>query len=233
MNDNTEHRVSFEGVSVFVAMPAHRPLPVPTVLSLLATVMACIAKRIRINVAIPHNASVVTSARNHAAHLFLRSDYKFIFWIDSDMEWTPEAFFKVLAMAIVRDIARAGYPAKQEPLIFDFDGLGFCCVSRRVMEAMAGKVPTVFYGDHAPCKEIFIEAKRKSERATEAGADYEFLAEDTHFFMLARSLGFETWIDPEITLGHVGEKVYRGSVKKDAIIDGTRDGVEVKETEGA
>lgn len=212
MNDG---RVNFDGVSVFIGMPAYKPPPVPTVVSLLATQAACHFNGIRVNVAMPHGASVVTSARNHTAHLFLKSDYQYLFWIDSDMVWRPYDFLKTLAAAMMHGVARVPYPARQEPLIFDFDGLGFTCVSREVMEALAATKPTIFYGDHAPCKEIVSEGRRMSEVAKDAGADLEFLAEDTGFFHDIRELGFKTYLDPDIELGHIGEKIYRGSLRRD------------------
>lgn len=212
-------------VSVFIGMPAHRPIPVPTVLSLLGTVGSCMKMGLPITVAISHGMSSISAARNHCAALFLQSDFKYLFWIDSDMEWRTEDFLKVLKQATAKDVARAAYRMRKDEVIFDLDGLGFCCVSRKVMEALDAQEELIWYGGDMPtkCKEIFCEAKRKSAAAEENGAVFEFMAEDAMFFLKVRSLGFETWIDPEIVLGHVGEAVYRGALKK-ADLDAERPG---------
>ncbi len=43
-------------------------------------------------------------------------------------------------------------------------------------------------------------------------ADGEYRSEDMHFFKACRKLGYEVCIDPNIELGHVGGKEYRGKL---------------------
>ena len=205
--------VSLEGVSVFVAMPAHRAIPVPTVLSITGTVGMCIGSGIPIRIAIPAGGSVISAARNRAAHLFLKTDCSHCFWIDSDIQWRPESFLRILAMATQRAIARAVYPKRREPITFDADGLGFTCMQRQVLEAVAKDAPMIFYGEDEPCKELFREGIVETERAKKAGAEKEFVAEDAEFIGRAAKLGFQPWIDSSIELGHVGEKIYYGTLK--------------------
>jgi hypothetical protein len=204
--------VNFEGVSVTIAMPVHRELPAHTVMALCATVAACTRVGIPCRVVSPLGGSVVTIARNRCADIFLKTNDTHIFWIDSDMDWEPDNFFKVLAMATIKHVARASYPKRQDKLIFEADGLGFCCVQREVMAALAEKAPLVWFGENIPCKQIFDERIAKTQKAIDEGAEYEFVAEDTGFFAKVASLGYDCWLDPTIDIGHVGQKVYRGSM---------------------
>ena len=205
--------ISLEGVSVFIAMPAHRAIPVPTVLSIAETVAMCIGSGIPIELSIPSGGSVITAARNRAAHLFLKSGFTHCFWIDSDIQWDAESFIRILARATKREISRAVYPKRRDPIAFDADGLGFTCMQRKVIEGVAENAPLIFYGEDEPCREIFREGLAKTEAATDAGAAYEFVAEDAAFMGEAAKLGYAPWIDPTVTLGHVGEKTYRGKLE--------------------
>lgn len=206
--------ISLEGVSVIVGMPAHRPIPVPTVISINNTVAVCLTSGIPIDIVIPAGSSVVMTARNQIAHAFLKTTASHLFWIDSDMQWSVESFLRVLAMATVNDTARAIYPRRQENIMFDMDGIGFTCVKRKVIQALADLAPMLFIGEAEPCKAIFRESFVETDRATAAGAELEYFAEDSTFFADVKQLGFTSWVDPKSYLGHVGEKVYRASLEE-------------------
>jgi hypothetical protein len=182
-------------------------------MALCSTVAACTGNKIPLKVVIPVAQSVVTAARNRCAQAFLDSDATHLFFIDSDMDWKVESFLRILSQAQDKPLVRGAYPKRREPLVFDADGIGFCCVQRKVMEALAKRAPLVWYGEQAPCRAIFDERLAPTERAIAAGAEYEFISEDTGFFAKAAHLGYMTWLDPTIELGHVGEMIYRGALK--------------------
>jgi hypothetical protein len=206
--------ISLENVSVIVGMPAHRPIPVQTVISINNTVAYCLRAGIPIDLVIPAGSSVVMTARNQIAHAFLKTTSSHLFWVDSDMQWSVESFLRVLAMATVHDTARAIYPRRQENIMFDMDGIGFCCVQRHVMQKLSDEAPMHFIGEAEPCKAIFRESFVKTDRATAAGADVEYFAEDSTFFADCKRLGFTSWVDPKSYIGHVGDKVYRASLEE-------------------
>lgn len=54
--------------------------------------------------------SLITRARNNAVATFLDGNWDRLFWIDADITFEPEQFFRVLD--IDRDIAAAAYPLK-------------------------------------------------------------------------------------------------------------------------
>jgi hypothetical protein len=39
-----------------------------------------------------------------------------------------------------------------------------------------------------------------------------FRGEDMNFFDDAKKLGFDLWVEPKITLGHIGAKIYNASI---------------------
>jgi hypothetical protein len=154
-----------------------------------------------------------------------------MFWIDSDMVWSPEAFMRMLALSTVVSVAVGAYSAKEEPLRFHgigtpgrvtqneygcipctSGGLGFTIVDRKVIETLALDAPQIKldYGDlkDQPIPHLFRE---------DVNAAGYFLGEDTAFFADVKAAGFEMWCDPTITLGHIGSKVYEGSLHDDYV----------------
>jgi hypothetical protein len=214
-------KLSLSGLSVCIAMPVHRDIPPETVASLMATQHALHERGITYDVTFGVGSSVVTSARNKAVHLFLQTTCNRLFWIDSDMVWKAEHFIRLLALSQVLECVNAAYRLKRDPSPFIVDtggpiktneygclpnvgtGIGFCCVQRSVVEALAEKAPKLIYPDVAvPVARIFRESER----------DGHFVGEDIAFYEDMRSLGFNTYLDPTVWLGHVGQKVFAGTL---------------------
>jgi hypothetical protein len=214
------------GVSVLIAMPVHRDVSPQTVLSLLKTYSAAIEHGIPLRVLLEPGISDVEFARCICVHRFLdESEATKLFCIDSDMEWEPEAFMRMLALSTKVDVVCGAYPRKTEPLEFligtpgrvamneygcipcTSGGLGFTVMDREVIVAMARKAPRIKFdvGDlkGKPLAQLFHKGERE---------DGCVLSEDTTFFNDMRAAGYEVWCDPGLTLGHVGTKVYQGSL---------------------
>lgn len=220
------HEISMAGVSVFLAMPAHRDLPVQTVASLLATQGELHRRNIPYQIEVVHGGSLVHHARSKLAHLFLQSKCTHLFWVDSDMAWQPEDFLRLLAIGTHLSCVGAIYTTKTDIPTFQLNvetahvrsnefqcipvsgfGLGFTCVQRPLMEALAHKAPRRrFPGITDPIPHIF-----RCDDAPGADGVMEPRGEDIAFFADVRSLGHDVWLDPNITLGHVGPKVYSAS----------------------
>lgn len=215
-------KLDLSGVSVMVCMPTNRDIPVPTVVSLLGTTDLMHSRGIPFEIQMQHGSSLVEPARSKAAHCFLKSDKEKLFWIDSDMAWSADAFLRLLALSTVMDVVGAAYPYKQEPIQVPLSpigpevaaneygcipmkgfGLGFSVVSRRVMQAICDMAPKrIFPGSPEPIPHPF--------RCDEI--DGEFRGEDMAFFADVRSLGYEVYLDPTVKLGHVGQKVYEATL---------------------
>jgi hypothetical protein len=213
---------SLEGVSVFIGMPTREAIPVPTVASLVNTVTWLEQNNI------PHFDSIVEggticSARCQIAKAFLEGDCSHLVFIDSDMQWGEGEFIRLLALATKMDIVAAAYQGRYDPPDFHMRalgevtspdqleeneygcikmagvGLGFTAVSRKVIKKLAKNAPIIKYRQDDILPEIFRFDKDENGN---------FRGEDMNFFEDARQAGFDLWIDPRITLGHVGRKIY-------------------------
>jgi hypothetical protein len=201
-------------MKVAIGMPIYRHVEPRTMVALLKTLSTLQARHYWYCVLTYAGESVVAAARNMVAHQFLASDASHLFWIDADIDWEPEEFFKVLDLAGQHQIIGAAYTTKTEPKRFmieaerlDVDGeglltvrgmgLGFTCVDREVIQTLADKAVVVGI-NASKVKRIFH------------GADD--LGEDKNFFRDAITAGYQVKLRPDVTLGHVGTAVYRGNL---------------------
>ena len=213
---------TLEGVKVFIGMPSHRELSPQTNASLIETGVVLLSKGIAYEQRVVYSSSIVTAARTEVARQFMDSDCTHLFWIDSDIVWTPDDFLTILALATKLECVGATYPSKEMPPKFminvlDKDaeietnefgcfevkgfGLGFTCVQRKVIEQLSEKAPKlVFPRGPDPIPHIF-------RLDTDNGA---FRGEDMAFFADVRDLGYTVNLYPHINLGHVGPHVFRG-----------------------
>jgi hypothetical protein len=216
-------KLDLAGISVMLAMPTHRDIPTGTVISLLETQSLFQTKGIPFELQLQVGSSIVHHARSRAAHNFLKSDKSLLFWVDSDIEWKASDFLRLCALATKMDVVGAAYPAKKDPIVFFLDsregaeidaneygclkiggwGMGFTVCTRRVIEAIAEQVPKLkFNGSDEPIANIF--------RCDEINGYAR--GEDIAFFADIKDLGFEAFLDPSVTLGHIGSKTYTASI---------------------
>jgi hypothetical protein len=216
-------QLDIAGVSVMLAMPTHRDIPAGTVASLLATQERLHLRNIPYEVQLQVGNSLVTHARSKIANEFLKSDKSMLFWVDSDIEWKAPDFLRLCALATKMDVVGAAYPAKKDPIVFFLDpssggeiesneygclkiggwGMGFTVCTRRVIEALSERSPKLkFNGSDEPIAHIF----RCDEH------DGYARGEDMAFFADIKELGFEAFLDPSVTLGHIGSKTYTASI---------------------
>lgn len=221
-----EFRPNPAELSVAIGFPTGPMLPWPTALSLARTVHACAARGIDVTICYVAGSSIITSARSLVVHRFLQGNKQRLFWIDSDIEWEPEDFLRVLGLSARMDIVSAAYPLKVEDkkafvirhpdptkatinpygcIKVDGMGLGFTVMSRAAVEKIAATKPKVL---NQASGETMADVFRID---TFEGM---LRGEDIAFFDDLRALGYEIWLDPTVELGHVGQKVYRGDVVK-------------------
>lgn len=212
-----------KGVSVCLAMPAHRDIPVDTVASIIETQGALRDRNIPLEVLLTHGSSIIEAARSKTAHMFLKSDKTRIFWVDSDIVWKPDAFIRLVAMSTKVDAVIGAYPAKKDPIQFFVNtagqeeveanefgllpnvgaGLGFACIQRHVMEKLAERAPKLHFPDVVePIPHIF---RCDAENGF-------FRGEDIAFWSDIRALGISVFLDPSIELGHHGAKTFTGTL---------------------
>lgn len=214
--------ISLGTTSVAIGMPVGKPIPPQTVSAIFATAYQMGQMGIHCDL-LMQICGVVTIARDSVLDEFLKCGADKLFWIDSDMAWTPEAFLRMLALSTKYDVVAAAYPSRShdgntflvntdgmnEHTINEYGlvdvnglGLGFCIVDRKPLEMLAAKAPRVIDGySTREMAEVFrIDRNAKGFRRTE----------DIAFFDDLREAGITVWCDPSIELGHVGEKEWRG-----------------------
>lgn len=207
-----------EGMSVAIAMPSYGPIPTHTARSLFATAQAC--ERLGVTCDLIITSGLIELARDLALSEFLAGPCKKLFWIDADMVWEPASFLRMLALSQFVDVLCATYPQKVDgPTQFivtaepgmpanDYGllpitgaGLGFTVVSREAAAAVSAAAPTITDAiNDRQQQAVFRVDVVNGHRRTE----------DMAFFADLIALGFGVWLDPNIELGHIGTKQWRG-----------------------
>lgn len=164
------------------------------------------------------NESLITRARNTMAATFLKGDWDSLFFIDADIEFSPDDVAAILEMDA--DVGVGVYPMKRPdapyaawangklvadldrldgPLAVDYAGTGFMCIKRRVLEKMRDVLPIAHQEGHVgECWAFF-------DTGVEDGI---YLSEDYWFCKRWRELGGEITMNPGIRLKHWGSFAY-------------------------
>jgi hypothetical protein len=199
-------------------------IPWPTAVSLMATIRACDREKLHVQISAPTGSSMVLWARSSIVGKFLASDCDRLFWIDSDLVWSPADFFRLVGFSANHDLISGAYTLKSTPPRFVVNypepdtyevnklgnirikslAMGYTICKREVIEKIAAtkgmlhdELSGVSYPD-------FFRVGRRANGGP--------IGEDIAFFEDAAELGFKAWLDPSIKLGHVGTKEYTGDV---------------------
>ncbi|HEX5074260.1 MAG TPA: hypothetical protein VFW03_13680 [Gemmatimonadaceae bacterium] len=211
---------------VVIGMPVGSGyVPWETSMSLLATVRTLDKEGLKFKIEAPVGSSIVQWARSNVAEAFLKTDFTHLFWIDSDIVWSPDDFIRLLGFGANLDIVGATYPFKKPGVAtfclntyedeqgnLEANGfgcirmrsfaIGFTLVKRAVIERVVADKPWM----HDPINDIKYRDLFRVDRNDRG----EPRGEDIAFFDDARAAGFTPWLDPSIRLGHVGRHVFRG-----------------------
>ena len=170
--------------------------------------------------------ALLQRARNDTIHVALEANVDDLVWIDSDIEWQPEQFFKLLDYPV--DVVGGTYRKKgdreeyvlrqlvkkpNDPItgLTEVDGLGtgFVKFSRVAMKYL--------WDVSRP----YIDPKDDKERRmifdvvieNVAGVD-QMISEDIHAFNKLKAGGFQIWLDSKITCNHIGPYKFTGNFEK-------------------
>ena len=194
-------------MKVLLGMPCVRTIPTKTVISLLQT-----AKKGAVDPMIV-DGSLIYTARDEIAQYAVDNGYDYVLYADSDMVFDADDLNRLLAhnvgicsglyvsrrgenknIAYTKIIKRRRFPYRPPSLVTDGEksgfgpvaacGFGFCLIKTSVLAAMFKHY-----------KSLFEPARG--------------LGEDIAFCDRARRIGFKTFIDRDVKLGHIGESVYR------------------------
>lgn len=190
-------------MKILLGMPSVGMIPSKTVISLLATV-----ERGKVDPMIV-TGSLVYDSRDAIARYAVDNGYDYVLYVDSDMVFNAEDLKRLLAhdvgicsglyvsrqgerknIAYSKIITRRRFPYRKPELINDNQssgfgsvaavGFGFCLIKTSVIKSMFKYYKSLF----EPCKG---------------------LGEDAAFCYRARRIGFKTFLDRDVKLGHLGE----------------------------
>lgn len=183
-----------------------RTIPYQTTVSLLRT-----AKKGAVEPCLVEG-SLIYDARDMIAQYAVNNDFDYILYADSDMVFDSEDLNKLLAhdqdivsglyvtrngekhnVAYKEVITRRRWPYRQPKLIHDTQsegyspvaaiGFGFCLIKTSVIKSMLKRYKSLF------------EPKWG-------------VGEDIAFCLRARKCGYKIYVDRDVKLGHIGEKIY-------------------------
>lgn len=232
----SEQSYNLAGRRIFIALPAYDfKVSLKLAISLARFAQSAPEHGIKIQLGSICGCSVVSRARNLLAQDFLESDCTDLLFIDSDINFEPEDVLRLMAWGsdpsrgIVAAVPRTRSENKVYIATLDHDeetndltmnGMGlvrakrvataFMLVRREVFETLAKEHPEWQYDD------------LRSDRRLTAMFDFKltpegYIGEDFLFCDRAREHGFEVWIDPSITLGHMGVQEYTGNFGNDIL----------------
>lgn len=189
--------------------------------SLLGTVKMAVEKQVFVHAIYTSYDSLIQRARNSLVRLALQGGYDDLFFIDSDCEWEPEWFFRLLERpepivggALVKKSSKEGYTVKlvdknlkwsEDKKLIEVDGVGtgFMKISRFALEKLWEiSDPYTSEGEeHRMICDIKVE-------------NGDLISEDYILGNKWKGLGYRVWLDPTITLNHIGSKKFKGNFKE-------------------
>jgi hypothetical protein len=153
------------------------------------------------HVSVAREISIAVICEESEGHYAPKFGYKKLFWIDSDMVFTPNDVLKlyeadedvVSGCYLTHGNSLAAYSEKYIPLLtsnlsiglrtVEAVGFGFLALKQGVVES----IPSPVFRD--------------------ASTSLELLGEDLVFCKKVRDLGYEIWLDQDVFLGHVKKQI--------------------------
>jgi len=162
--------------------------------------------------------ALIQRARNDTIHLALEGGFDDVIWIDSDIEWQPEWFFKLLEYPV--DVVGGTYrkkgdkeeyvvrqlvknPPNPTTGLVEVSGLGtgFLRMNRKSMQYL--------WDSNKP----YIDKKDNKERRMIFDVivtDNDLMSEDIYALQKLIDGGFKIWLDPSMTCSHIGPYKFQG-----------------------
>lgn len=208
---------------VFIAVPAYTgQIHIETMRSIIAGMLALMNRGDKVTLWDESGNAMISHCRDLILAKFLASDATDIVFIDSDVVFSGESFLQLVDHPV--DFVAGIYPQRRDPInycvLWDtekpelqaVDGLlevvgvpaGFMRLSRRCVERM-----TAHYIDKQ-----FDDGNAPNGYATALFDNIHegrmYFGEDFSFCKRWRDIGGKVWIDPEIRMGHIGNKTFDG-----------------------
>lgn len=193
--------------SIMIAVPAMEMVNAEFAQHLAMATANLVAHGIKVNCAF-NIGSVITIARRNLTDIFMKSDFEYIWWVDSDMKFPIDAPLRLLARN--KDIVGANYRRRRFPNP-NFTG----------MSGTPGNYTEFQTTDNSPAMEMcdvlphgLVLVKRKVyETIPQPHYLQEYIptlnleiGEDIYFCQKCIENGFEVWCDQELSreVAHIG-----------------------------
>jgi hypothetical protein len=218
--------------SIFIAMPCYDSVKINTMLSIFQLIQKLGQSKVEVGIN-TMKSPLIHQARNYLTSVFLTTDYTHLLFIDSDVEFAPEAGLRMLVAD--KDIITTPYRAKNPdlnthtytvkfpdpkvvPLLpgglveIEAGPTGLMLIHRRVFEKIMKNRPDL------KIKNSVNQALKETESSH--GNYYNFFdfafedgytyGEDVSFCKLARKEGFKLYANTDSITAHRGEYAWMG-----------------------
>ena len=218
--------------SIFIAMPCYDSVKINTMLSIFQTIQLLGKGGIEVGIN-TMKSPLIHQSRNYLSSVFLTTDYTHLLFIDSDVEFQPDAVLRMLMAQ--KDIICTPYRAKNPDLndhtytvkfpdpkaipmlpggLVEIDAgpTGLMLIHRRVFEKIIKNRPDLKIKNSA---NQALKETEKSHSFYYNFFDFAFedgytWGEDVSFCKLARKEGFKLYANTESITAHRGEYAWVG-----------------------
>tara|TARA_R100001086_G_scaffold134944_1_gene70202 strand:- start:309 stop:995 length:687 start_codon:yes stop_codon:yes gene_type:complete len=216
--------------SVFIAMPCYDSVKINTMLSVIKLIQQLGKSGIEVGIN-TMKSPLIHQARNYLTSVFLTTEYQYLLFVDSDVEFEPEAVIRM--MVAKKNIVCTPYRVKAEQLdkhlyTVEFkDPKNILVLAEGFVEIEAGptglmlidrKVFEKIIKNHHDLK-ITNKATPTAEKSHEfyynffdfAFEDGYAMGEDVSFCRLARGNGFKIYANIQSPTAHHGSYAWKGT----------------------
>lgn len=209
---------------VSIAVPCAQVVEPRTLQSMMALVNYAANHGIKIQDIGVTERVLIDDARNMLVETFLKSPTEWMFWMDSDMVFPPDTLVKLFKVAEDKNAKMVS------GIYYQRKGLNYPVLWSRGDELESGNTTGTMSPRAATNKYVgtFIfphKDKQQPFKAHAAGFGcvlvhrsvfeamprpwFQFIkgvcSEDFYFFINAKEMGYELWIEPTLDLGHLGD----------------------------
>lgn len=222
---------------VFIAIPTYGHMDARCTHALIGAKDRLFTENISVDFATLTGNCHVDDARNDMVRVFLDSPATHMMFVDGDVIYSPDSIVRLIKHD--KDVIGGVYPYKNDDIGFPYAALpgglsineqgisrvaglpgGFMLMTRAVLEKAHAAALERNGGWQSkgsekyatrPIAEVFYRSNKPLPIAAgqftrqRLSGDYQFCADVTE-------LGFEIWVDPQLTLGHIGDKTWTGSL---------------------
>ena len=230
---DTEKGINLAGRKLMIAIPAYdNKLNIDSAFALSNLAVQVQSLGVKLYLTHLSGCSLITKARNSLVADFLKSDADTLLFVDADVVITADAVLRLMALSLDKDITAGIYPRRgmdrkffldyhldeNGALEFDKNGLmrvkrigtGFMMIQRHVIETMIANHSEWAYDNNVDNRTDHAIFDLKIVNGEYYGEDYLFCdraAED----------GFTVFLDPSISLPHVGQEKFTRDFEEDVL----------------